>query len=129
MPGSPSTKSSAVHRSRSGSPCQSPAVKEKARSRMRGGAKGSGAPDGQRNGVTCMADLRVRPCQSGACWPRPAAWSGRSGAPLALKREAGGSLTCGDCHYEAVVMKPTGALLASRADRRKLLPRYVVVAD
>jgi hypothetical protein len=33
-----------------GTPCQSPAVREKRRCRMHGGAKGSGAPPGKRNG-------------------------------------------------------------------------------
>ena len=37
-------------RTRNGSPCQSPAVREKRRCRMHGGAKGSGAPPGKRNG-------------------------------------------------------------------------------
>ncbi len=37
-------------RTRSGSPCRSPAVNGKARCRMHGGAKGSGAPKGERNG-------------------------------------------------------------------------------
>ena len=35
---------------RSGRPCRSPAVRGKARCRMHGGAKGSGAPRGERNG-------------------------------------------------------------------------------
>ena len=37
-------------RTRSGHPCRSPAVRGKARCRMHGGAKGSGAPRGERNG-------------------------------------------------------------------------------
>jgi hypothetical protein len=37
-------------RTRNGSPCRSPAVREKRRCRMHGGAKGSGAPPGKRNG-------------------------------------------------------------------------------
>jgi hypothetical protein len=35
---------------RSGKPCQSPVVKGKRRCRMHGGAHGSGAPKGERNG-------------------------------------------------------------------------------
>lgn len=38
-------------KTRGGSPCQSPAVKGKARCRMHGGAKGTGAPAGERNGA------------------------------------------------------------------------------
>ena len=37
-------------KTRSGTPCQSPRVKGKARCRMHGGAKGSGAPRGSANG-------------------------------------------------------------------------------
>src|SRR4051794_9668724 len=37
-------------RTRSGSPCRSPAVSGKRRCRMHGGAAGSGAPEGKRNG-------------------------------------------------------------------------------
>jgi hypothetical protein len=37
-------------RTRSGKPCQSPVVNGKKRCRMHGGAKGSGAPSGERNG-------------------------------------------------------------------------------
>ena len=37
-------------RTRSGKPCQSPAVSGKRRCRMHGGAPGSGAPRGERNG-------------------------------------------------------------------------------
>src|SRR3954466_13890100 len=37
-------------RTRSGSPCRSPAVNGKRRCRMHGGAAGSGAPEGKRNG-------------------------------------------------------------------------------
>src|SRR6266516_4796800 len=37
-------------RTRSGNPCLSPVVKGKRRCRMHGGAKGSGAPSGERNG-------------------------------------------------------------------------------
>jgi hypothetical protein len=37
-------------RTRSGKPCQSPVVKGKTRCRMHGGANGSGAPSGERNG-------------------------------------------------------------------------------
>ena len=36
-------------KTRKGSPCQAPAVSGKARCRMHGGAKGSGAPKGNRN--------------------------------------------------------------------------------
>jgi len=36
---------------RSGAPCRSPAVKDKARCRMHGGAKGSGAPKGNANAL------------------------------------------------------------------------------
>lgn len=38
-------------KTRSGSPCRSPAVKGKRRCRMHGGAKGSGAPKGNRNAL------------------------------------------------------------------------------
>jgi hypothetical protein len=38
-------------RNRRGKPCQCPAVRGKARCRMHGGAKGSGAPKGARNGA------------------------------------------------------------------------------
>lgn len=38
-------------RTRSGSPCRSPAVRGKGRCRMRGGAAGSGAPPGNRNAL------------------------------------------------------------------------------
>ena len=37
-------------KTRSGKPCQSPAVAGRARCRMHGGAKGSGGPSGARNG-------------------------------------------------------------------------------
>ena len=37
-------------RTRQGKPCPSPAVKGKRRCRMHGGAHGSGAPKGERNG-------------------------------------------------------------------------------
>src|SRR5919199_5237151 len=37
-------------RTRSGTSCRSPAVRGKERCRMHGGAKGSGAPEGKRNG-------------------------------------------------------------------------------
>ena len=37
-------------RTRSGAPCRSPAVAGKARCRMHGGARGSGAPQGKANG-------------------------------------------------------------------------------
>jgi hypothetical protein len=37
-------------RTRSGKPCQSPVVSGKRRCRMHGGAHGSGAPKGERNG-------------------------------------------------------------------------------
>jgi glucans biosynthesis protein len=37
-------------RTRQGNPCQSPVVKGKRRCRMHGGAQGSGAPKGTRNG-------------------------------------------------------------------------------
>jgi hypothetical protein len=37
-------------RTRKGKPCPSPAVKGKRRCRMHGGAHGSGAPKGERNG-------------------------------------------------------------------------------
>ena len=38
-------------RTRSGMPCRSPAVKGKKRCRMHGGAKGSGAPRGNKNAL------------------------------------------------------------------------------
>ena len=38
-------------RTRSGTPCRSPAVKGKSRCRMHGGAKGSGAPRGNNNAL------------------------------------------------------------------------------
>ena len=38
-------------KTRAGSPCQSPAVKGKKRCRMHGGAKGSGAPRGNKNAL------------------------------------------------------------------------------
>ncbi|MDX6807168.1 HGGxSTG domain-containing protein [Terrihabitans rhizophilus] len=38
-------------KTRAGTPCQSPAVRGKIRCRMHGGAKGSGAPRGERNGA------------------------------------------------------------------------------
>ena len=37
-------------RTRSGTPCQKPAAKGKKRCRLHGGAEGSGAPRGERNG-------------------------------------------------------------------------------
>ncbi|PVE20647.1 hypothetical protein DC522_31060 [Microvirga sp. KLBC 81] len=37
-------------KTRSGSPCRSPAVKGRTRCRMHGGTKGSGAPKGRANG-------------------------------------------------------------------------------
>ena len=37
-------------KTRSGKPCLSPAIKSRSRCRMHGGAKGSGAPEGRRNG-------------------------------------------------------------------------------
>lgn len=37
-------------KTRSGSPCRSPALKGRTRCRMHGGAKGSGAPKGSTNG-------------------------------------------------------------------------------
>jgi hypothetical protein len=37
-------------RTRSGEPCRAPAVRGRQRCRMHGGAKGSGAPKGERNG-------------------------------------------------------------------------------
>jgi hypothetical protein len=37
-------------RTRSGAPCRAPAVRGRRRCRMHGGAKGSGAPKGERNG-------------------------------------------------------------------------------
>ncbi|MGH6987326.1 MAG: HGGxSTG domain-containing protein [Caulobacteraceae bacterium] len=40
-----------AHSRRSGKPCQAPAVKGRTRCRMHGGAKGSGAPTGPRNGA------------------------------------------------------------------------------
>ncbi len=40
----------AVEPTRSGSACQSPAVKGKTRCRMHGGVLGSGAPEGKRHG-------------------------------------------------------------------------------
>ncbi|MBP28120.1 MAG: hypothetical protein CMH16_02180 [Methylobacterium sp.] len=36
---------------RAGTPCMSPAVRGKRRCRMHGGAKGTGAPKGERNGA------------------------------------------------------------------------------
>ena len=36
---------------RAGRPCRCPAMKGKARCRMHGGARGSGAPKGERNGM------------------------------------------------------------------------------
>jgi hypothetical protein len=53
-------------KTRSGKPCQSPQVKGKARCRMHGGARGSGAPKGRENGryqhglFTCEAIERRR---------------------------------------------------------------------
>jgi len=38
-------------KTRKGSPCQAPAVSGKKRCRMHGGAKGSGAPDGNQNAL------------------------------------------------------------------------------
>lgn len=38
-------------RTRSGAPCRSPAVSGKTRCRMHGGAKGSGAPEGNQNAL------------------------------------------------------------------------------
>jgi hypothetical protein len=38
-------------KTRAGEPCRSPAVKDKARCRMHGGAVGSGAPKGNRNAL------------------------------------------------------------------------------
>ena len=38
-------------KTRSGRPCQAPAVKDKKRCRMHGGAKGSGAPIGNKNAL------------------------------------------------------------------------------
>ena len=40
-----------AHSRRSGKPCKNPAVTGKKRCRIHGGAKGSGAPRGQRNGA------------------------------------------------------------------------------
>ncbi len=37
-------------RNRAGNPCRCPAMKGKVRCRMHGGAKGTGAPKGERNG-------------------------------------------------------------------------------
>lgn len=39
-------------KTRKGTPCQAPAVSGKARCRMHGGAKGSGAPIGNQNALT-----------------------------------------------------------------------------
>lgn len=53
-------------RTRKGTPCAAAAVKGKSRCRMHGGAKGSGAPKGKRNGAfrhghdTCEAIARRR---------------------------------------------------------------------
>ena len=53
-------------KTRSGNPCQSPKVRGKARCKMHGGAKGSGAPKGRDNGhyqngmFTCDAIKRRR---------------------------------------------------------------------
>jgi hypothetical protein len=59
MTNNPVQSSSPMHqsprcgaRTRSGSPCRSPAVKDKRRCRMHGGAEGSGAPRGNRNAIT-----------------------------------------------------------------------------
>lgn len=38
-------------RTRRGTPCEAPAVRGKARCRMHGGARGSGAPPGNRNAL------------------------------------------------------------------------------
>jgi uncharacterized protein YjcR len=38
-------------KTRAGTPCQAPATRGKARCRMHGGAKGSGAPKGNRNAL------------------------------------------------------------------------------
>ena len=38
-------------KTRRGTPCEAPAVKGRKRCRMHGGAKGSGAPEGNRNAV------------------------------------------------------------------------------
>jgi hypothetical protein len=38
-------------KTRAGTPCQAPATKGKARCRMHGGAKGSGAPKGNKNAL------------------------------------------------------------------------------
>ena len=38
-------------RTRAGTPCRSPAIREKKRCRMHGGAKGSGAPSRNRNAL------------------------------------------------------------------------------
>ena len=58
MTNNPVQSSSPMHqsprcgaRTRSGSPCRSPAVKGKRRCRMHGGAEGSGAPRGNRNAL------------------------------------------------------------------------------
>ncbi len=56
-------------KTRSGRPCQSPRVKGKGRCRMHGGAKGSGAPKGKKNGRY----------EHGCSPARPSNSAGRSG--------------------------------------------------
>jgi hypothetical protein len=59
-------------RTRSGTPCRAPKVAGKSRCRIRGGAAGSGAPKGERNGnwrhgrFTCQA-IAERSKRRGAC--------------------------------------------------------------
>ena len=52
-------------KTRSGGVCQSPAVAGKSRCRMHGGAVGSGAPTGHRNGSYRTGWQRERPLPSG----------------------------------------------------------------
>ena len=46
-------------KTRSGTPCQAPAVQGKKRCRMHGGATGSGAPQGNRNALTTGLHTRA----------------------------------------------------------------------
>jgi hypothetical protein len=58
-------------RTRRGNPCQSPVVRGKKRCRMHGGAKGSGAPVGERNGNNRHGHFYLRKLFSkvGCCVP------------------------------------------------------------
>jgi hypothetical protein len=68
-------------RTRSGGPCRAPKVAGKSRCRMHGGAAGSGAPKGERNGnwrhgrFTCQAIAGAE--RRGACSDRLATCSRR----------------------------------------------------